>query len=474
MSAVDAGNITVLIADDDSAALNTLQALLRNNGFNIIPAADGQEAWQLAQKENPSLILLDINMPRLSGYEVLKRLKNHAELKYIPVIFLTARAETEEIALGLDLGADDYITKPYRLDEVISRINAFVRLRRLYLELKEAHRETAKLVNELARPYRLDQIVAQSEAMKKIGETIAVVANSCCPVLISGESGVGKELVARALHYESPRREKPFIAKNCAAFQETLLEAELFGHVRGAFTGAVEDKVGLFREADGGTLFLDEVAEMSPLLQAKLLRVLQDGSFMPIGSTKEENVDVRVVAATNKNIKPLIESGQFREDLYYRINVVALEIPALRERREDVLVLASHFLRELCAKRRATEKRFNADAQNMLKAYSWPGNVRELKNAMERLMIFFADLDLIGLAQIERILPGLNPTATSTSKSDELTLQDHLAKVEREFIEQKLNALDWNKSQAAKQLGMSRGSLLNKISQYQLKPRYTK
>ncbi|MCC6931732.1 MAG: sigma-54-dependent Fis family transcriptional regulator [Deltaproteobacteria bacterium] len=470
MSFNDSSAIPVLIADDDSDALQTLKTLLENRGMAVVTAGSGQDAWHLAQKCNPSLILLDINMPKLSGYDVLRKLKAHEELKYIPVIFLTARNEIEEISAGLNLGANDYITKPYRIDELISRINAFIRLRSLYLELKTAHQETGKLVEELARPYRINQIVAKSPQMHVVCDKIKIVANSSCPVLIIGESGVGKELVARALHYESPRRDKRFIAKNCAAFQETLLEAELFGYVKGAFTGALEDRVGLFHEADKGTLFLDEIAEMPPTLQAKLLRVLQDGSFIPIGSTKEEVRDVRIVAATNKDILPLIETKQFREDLYYRINVVTLDIPPLRQRPDDIMNLAQFFLLSLCQKQGLPEKRFAPSVEPALRSYQWRGNVRELKNTIERLLIFFPDQTLVELEHLNQVLPLNSPNPPVAAKG--LTLHEGLATVEKSIIENCLNDCNWNKSQAAKSLGISRSNLLAKIATYSLQPRF--
>ena len=460
---------TILIADDDHDQLTSLQTLLNAHGFKVITASDGQIALDTARAKDLDLIVLDINMPRLSGLEVLRRFKADSQLRYIPVLFVTARAELDDLTKGLDEGADDYITKPYRPDEVISRIKAVLRLKRLYQELKFSHNFNRQLIGDLSAKYSLKELVTNSPKMVPVIEAVQRIIKVDSPVLILGQSGTGKELIAKAIHYNSLRADKPFIIRNCAAFNETLLESELFGYIKGAFTGAIEDRKGIFAAADTGALFLDEVAEMSPSLQAKLLRVIQDGTYSPVGSLKEEHTNVRIIAATNRDLPKLIETEKFREDLYYRLNVVTIELPPLKERREDIPVLAKHFLDNLCNEKGFAKKSLTAEALDMLVNYSWRGNVRELKNEIERLLIFYPDELFI---TAEMLAPRISERSTRETPQLNGTLDEAVQTLEKDMILRELNRTNWNKSESAKRLNISRSSLISKINAYGLKAKY--
>ncbi|NLF25518.1 MAG: sigma-54-dependent Fis family transcriptional regulator, partial [Deltaproteobacteria bacterium] len=379
--------IKILAADDHEESLFALENLLTLNGYEVVRATNGQEAWQLAKSQNPDLALLDVAMPGLDGYQVTKAIKDHPLLKYIPVILVTSKDDLKDVLYGFEQGADDYIKKPYRKEELLSRLRAAMRTRAIYRELQDTTQANRELRRAISAQHSFGSIVGESLEMQAVYSLIEKVAPSDVPVLITGESGTGKELVAKALHSNSPRCEEPFIVQNCSAFNDSLLESELFGHVRGAFTGALRDKRGLFEAADHGTFFLDEVGEMSPSLQAKLLRVLQDGSFISVGSTSIKNVNVRVIAATNRDLQGLIAAGTFREDLYYRLNVVNIKLPPLRERKSDIPLLATHFLARLAVKQEVPTKSLTPEAVRALCDYAWPGNVRELQNEMARLMI---------------------------------------------------------------------------------------
>jgi len=461
-----AENQKVLIADDNDDGRFALSELLKREGYEVLEAENGEVAFERAVQEVPELILLDVIMPKLSGFEVAERLKNHKELRFVPVMMLTGQDKPEDIVRGLNAGADDYLSKPYEPGELLARVKAAFRMRRLYQELSDSEQKNKLLTKELGGRYGLSQLVGESPAIKDVLKLIDKVARADSAVLILGPTGSGKELVARAIHYNSQRAGESFIAQNCAAFNENLLESELFGHLKGSFTGALRDKQGLFEAADGGTLFLDEVGEMSPLLQAKVLRVLQEGVVTPVGGTKEKRVDVRILAATNRDLYKMVEEGAFREDLLYRLNVIQISIPPLKERREDVPLLIQHFLKNTGYGEEGLSL-FSKSTLDILCRYSWRGNVRELENEIERMLILGVDDDELGP---ELISPRIRLAVEKEGKPSNSgsRLKDAVEELEKELLFDSLTRNDWNKSVAAKELGISRSSLIQKVKQYGL------
>src|SRR5262245_17304991 len=404
----------ILVVDDTPANVSVLLELLGREGFKVLVARDGESALEQVQYATPDLILLDVVMPGMDGFETCRRLKADPATREIPVIFMTARSETRDRIEGFTAGAADYVVKPLQHEEVLARVNAHLALRRLTTELRELNRgleskvaeRTAELRSALDEVQRLknrlqaenaylkeelreqhQDIVGGSSRLRETLARLAMVAPTDATVLIAGETGTGKELMARAVHESSRRRDRPMVKLNCAAISAGLVESELFGHVKGAFTGATDKRTGRFELADGGTLFLDEVSELPNDTQVKLLRVLQEQEFEPVGSSKTVRVDVRVIAATNRDLPAEVAAGRFRADLYYRLNVFPLELPALRERREDIAELAKAFLAR--AERRLG-KHFRGiapDALDRLVRHDWPGNVRDLQNTIERAAI---------------------------------------------------------------------------------------
>ena len=407
--AIDLQGAKILLVDDTPANLDVLCALLESEGYDLAMASDGPLALKIAERMQPNLILLDVMMPEMDGYEVCRRLKGDPALADIPVIFITGKVETEDVVSGFDAGGVDYIAKPLRDQEVLARVQTQLRLSRMgrtlarqngelaeknkALEAEIAERKKLKsqltLISEQeAQRWGLEGFVGESATIRKIFNDIRLVQDSpSTSVLITGESGTGKELIARAIHFGSPRREAAFIPVNCASMPGELAESLLFGHVKGAFTGAVEDKPGFFELAHEGTLFLDELGEMPLELQAKLLRVLEDGEVWRVGAREGRKVDVRVVAATNVDLERNIQEGNFRQDLFYRVARFVVDSPPLRERREDIPLLAGHFLRVIAAEMGREVPGFSPEALGKLQAYSFPGNVRELKNIVERGLI---------------------------------------------------------------------------------------
>lgn len=464
-------SVKILAVDDNSEALFALEQLLISRGFAVVTAGSGTETLEKAESEKPDLILLDVVMPEPNGYEVARVLKSDPALRYIPIVLLTGRDELHDIIHGLEQGADDYICKPYQSDELVARVHAALRVKRLYGELREVRSVNRQLQARFEENFSFGNIIGQSPAMTELYNIMAKVVDTDVPVLVTGESGTGKEMVASALHANGPRRDKPFVVQNCSAFNENLLESELFGHVKGAFTGAVKDKQGLFEVADGGTFFLDELGEMSPALQVKLLRVLQDGSFMPVGGTKQKRVDVRIIAATNRDLESMVEKGTFREDLYYRLNVVNLRLPPLRERAGDVPRLVEFFLRKIAERSKQPEKRIDAESMSLLEGYAWPGNIRQLENEVQRACVMVGKDEVITRACLSPVVasgsarPGKIATQVETQGK---TLKQVLDRVERELIEETLARCEGNKSEAARQLGMSRSNLIAKAQEYGL------
>ncbi|MBN8548881.1 MAG: sigma-54-dependent Fis family transcriptional regulator [Deltaproteobacteria bacterium] len=458
----------VLVVDDNEEGLFALEQMLQKHDFATVTASSGQEALKKIESENPDIVLLDVNMPGMDGYEVTRRVKEDAVLRYIPIILVTASDTLESLVQGFELGADDYVRRPFDSSELLARLSSATRKRRLYEELRHSNRLNSELQSRISDQVSFSNIIGGSQVMRELFSLISKIKDSDVSVLITGESGTGKELVASAVHYNSPRRNKPFVVQNCSAFNDNLLESELFGHVRGAFTGAVRDKQGLFEVADGGTFFLDELGEMSAALQVKLLRVLQDGTFTPVGATKAKKVDVRIIAATNRDLKQMVAAGTFREDLYYRLNVVNLKLPALRERRVDIPLLASFFLQKIADKSKQAPKHLSPDALRLLSDYDWPGNIRELQNEIERLALMAGGETEIGAALVASHIAQKSTGGPTQGKRLEGNLKDALENLEKNMILAALEQVDGNKSEAAKNLGISRSNLIAKVKAYGL------
>jgi two-component system, NtrC family, nitrogen regulation response regulator NtrX len=449
---------TILIVDDEEGIRTSLAGILEDEGYRTIAAADGIEALTICARELPGLVLLDIWMPGIDGIETLKRLREqHASLN---VIMMSGHGTIETAVRSTKLGAYDFIEKPLSLEKVVVTVENALAMNRL----KE---ENASLRGLVVKNH---EMIGRSPAMLQLREQIGMVAPTNASVLITGENGTGKELVARSVHFHSQRRDKPFIEINCAAIPEELIESELFGHERGAFTGAVAQKKGKFDLADGGTLFLDEIGDMSLKTQAKVLRILQEKKFERVGGTRTLEVDVRIVAATNKLLDEEIKNGAFREDLYYRLNVVPFKVPPLRERRDDIALLAGHFLDSYCRREGRELKRIMPDALEAMKHYDWPGNVRELKNIVERLVIMTpgGTITLNHLPDYIRADNGSRDAGGGKLDSvlELSSLREAREEFEREFIIQKLEEHDWNVSRTAEAIELERSNLHRKIKSY--------
>lgn len=452
---------TILVVDDEANYLTVMQALLEEAGYEVLTALSGAEALKIAVQSDLDVVLTDMKMPKMNGIELLDELKRL--YPDIPVIIMTAYGTVEKAVEAMKKGAFDYILKPFKNEEILVTIAKALEHRHLLLKNR-------LLSQDLDKKYGLLNIVGESRAIQEILALVKRVAGSKATVLISGESGTGKELIARAIHQLSPRAGKTFISVNCAALTETLLESELFGHERGAFTHAVAMRKGRFELADGGTLFLDEVAEMSPALQVKLLRVLQEMEFERVGGTRTIKVDVRVVAATNKDLKEEVEAGRFREDLYYRLNVVHLHIPPLRQRPEDIPLLATHFLKKYAVENARGEVRLSPEAMKLLVQYSWPGNVRELENVMERAVILCSDNVIT-----PNDLPGELGASRPEPKVDidlfiplGKPLPEALEQIEEQMIRRALEASGQVQVRAAEMLGITKSLLQYKLKKYHL------
>jgi DNA-binding NtrC family response regulator len=441
----------VLLIDDDPRVRASLKMVLEPL-YDILQAGDGDEGLEMFRKHEPDLILLDVILPGTDGLAVLHTLRQ--ESKRTPVIMLTGTKSVKTAVDAMKLGAADYLSKPFDVDElriVIDRV----------LNSSELEREVKQLRAQVVQRYAFHNLIGKSQGMQEIYSKIEQVADSRTTVLITGESGTGKELVAKALHYNSSRRDRPFIALNCAALPETLIESELFGHEKGSFTDATARRVGQFELAHTGTLFLDELGDLSPLTQAKLLRVIQEREFTRIGGVQSIKVDVRIVAATNKNLDDLVRKGQFREDLYYRINVIALFLPPLRERGEDIPLLAKHFLEKRLEEERRPRIEFGKDALELLTRYPWPGNVRELENFVEQAFIWSQQASQINPEHLPTLM---KIDSRSTSLRDDtlagrMSLEKAVMEFEREIILDALKRTNYVQTHAANLLGISRRML---------------
>jgi DNA-binding NtrC family response regulator len=442
-----------------------ITALLELEGYRVIPAHSGTEARRILEidrqkgpeYETPvELILLDVMLGDTDGREICREIKRDEEMRFIPVIILTVRSGLQDKIDSLDIGADDYLTKPFINEELLAKIRVMLRIKDLHDELKREKNKNILLTQALEKRFSFGNIVGKNARMQEIYDLISNISKTDSNVLIQGESGTGKELIARAIHFNSHRKSKPFIVANCSAYSQNLLESELFGHEKGAFTGAIRRKIGRFEMAQGGTVFLDEIGEISPPTQILLLRVLQDHRFERVGGEETLEVDVRIIAATNKNLMEEMKKGTFREDLYYRLNVIPIFIPPLRERRDDVLLLASSFLRKFSLEKGKEVVDFSPEVLEIIMAHSWPGNVRELENVIDHAVI---------LTKNEQIMPGDLPQYLrqhSLSSEEIASLRDH----EKTLIIKTLKETNWNKYQAAKRLKINRSTLYGKIKRY--------
>lgn len=449
----------ILVIDDDSSLRRVLEYNLQEAGYQVQSAAGGEEGLRLFAEEAPALVITDMKMPGMDGMQVLKRIK--ADSPDTPVIMITAFGTVDIAVEAMKIGAYDYITKPFNRDELRMTVAKALQFTGLTAENK-------RLKSELADRADFRTIVGTSREMERVFDVVRKVADSDASVLITGESGTGKELVARSIHTQSNRKNAPFVAINCAAIPRDLLESELFGHVRGAFTGAIKDKIGKFQLADGGTLFLDEVGDLPVELQPKLLRALQERVVEPVGGTGVQKLDVRVVAATNLDIDTALASGSFREDLYYRLSVIPIHLPSLRERREDIALLIRYF----CTKHGAERVKFDPGAMAILTAYRWPGNVRELENLVERLLIMRGS-DTITRDDLPAKICTVPESGAVHRPGRVINLPEDgysLEQLEREVVVESLERTEWNQTAAAKFLRIPRHTLLYRIEKYGIVP----
>ena len=451
-------SIKILVADDESSHRQMIEAVLTAEGYEVTQAEDGQAAISAVEEKFYDLVIMDVRMPNVDGIQALQKIKQISP--DIPVIIMTAYASVGSAVEALKSSAYDYLIKPLDIDELKILVAKALRFHQL-------EQENIYLKERLNDRFDFSNIIGRSPSMTKLFETVALVAPSAATVLIAGESGTGKELIANAIHQNSPRKDQPFIKVNCAALPETLLESELFGHEKGAFTGAIARKQGRFQLAHNSSIFLDEVAEMAPTTQAKILRVLQEREFEPVGSTQTIKVDTRVIVATNKNLEKEIQEGRFREDLYYRLNVVTVDVPPLRQRREDIPLLADFFLKQYAEKNRRPIEGFTPRATDLLMRHDWPGNVRELENIIERAVI---------MARGEMITPMEFPIDLQNLDEDlkasriDLTPGRSLKEVEKVVILRTLEEVEGNRTHAARILGISRRTLQLKLKEYGINP----
>ncbi len=448
----------ILLIDDEKNYLLVLETLLLDEGYAVTAINDPETALAFLDESEVDVVVTDMKMPRLSGRDVLERVKKN--WPHLPVLIMTAFGSIESAVEVMKYGAFDYITKPFANDELLLSLHNAV-------ELSTAHRQYRLLQEAMEVRYGTHQIIGRSRGIRDVLTMVERAAPSKSTVLITGESGTGKELVARAVHVSSPRKDAPFVSVNCMALNQGVLESELFGHEKGSFTGATAMRRGRFEQAHGGTLFLDEIAELTPDLQVKLLRVLQEKRFERVGGSEELEVDIRVVAATNKDLLKLVEQGQFRDDLYYRLNVVEVHLPPLRERREDIPLLVAHFAESFAKENEITTKVFSSGALNYLTGYEWPGNIRQLQNVVERCTVLVQSNSI----QVDNLPPEIrDEEAQFKSAVDllpvQLDLADTLEKIEAALIRRALVRAEFVQVKAADLLGISKSLLQYKLKKY--------
>jgi two-component system response regulator AtoC len=446
----------VLVIDDEPNMRHMLTVVLEKAGYAVAGAADGLDALSLLENTVFDLILCDMRMPRMDGLAFLRHVTERGI--NTTTIVMSAYGTIDTAVEAMKLGAADYISKPFKPDEIILKLSQIE-------ERRQLREENLRLRDALQETFSFQNMVAKSKAMRKIFETIRKIADYKTTVLITGESGTGKELIAKAIHYNGARKNKPMVAVNCGGLPESLLESELFGHVKGAFTDAARDKTGLFQEASRGTLFLDEIGELPLSLQVKLLRVLQDEMVRPLGSTESHKVDVRIIAATGANLAEKVKEGSFRDDLFYRINVLLIEVPALRDRKEDIQLLVNHFIEKFQKRLKKNLKGIRPEALQVLLDYPWPGNVRELENVIERTMVLTERSEI----HVDE-LPDKIQTAPASVEAlwpcKEISLKTNIMSLEKALIRKALQETDNNRTRTARLLGISHPTLLSKMKTY--------
>ena len=458
----------ILVADDEEIVIQSCLRVLSGGGFQVDAARDGLEALKAIDENGYDVLILDIKMPKMNGMEVLQRVKEaHPD---IDVIMITGLHEIETAVAAMKLGAFDYLPKPFEPEElelVVAR--AF--------ERRQLLQENISLKSEVSAKYRFENIIGSSPQMQAVYRLIARCAPTNSTVILRGESGTGKELIARAIHYNSLRKDRPFVTVDCTALSESLLESELFGHVKGSFTGAISNKKGLFETADGGTLFLDEIGNISLSTQAKLLRFVEEREFKAVGDTRVQTVNIRLITATNKDLESMVADGNFRDDLYYRINIFPIEIPPLRERRDDIPPLAFHFLKKFRSEAEHEVREFSAGAMNLLMNLDWPGNVRELENVVHRGVIL-ASGEVIRqghLVNIVDMLPRVDLDVPRTSEDlkriKKIARQKSVENVEKLFVLGALKRNGWNVTRSAEETGMQRSNLQALMKKYDIRIR---
>ena len=459
----------ILVVDDEMIVCESCKRILEEEGYEVATALSGKEAFEKMKTHPFDIVITDLKMPEIDGMEVLRTLRK--EYPDSIIIMITGFSTVETAVEAMKLGAFDYIPKPFTPDEVSIVVKKAIEKKSLMLE-------NIYLRQELQGKYGFHNIVGKSKKMQEIYRIIAKVAMTDSTVLIYGQSGTGKELIARAIHFNSPRREKQFVPVDCAVLSENLLESELFGHVRGSFTGAVTTKPGLFEVADGGTVFLDEIGNISLSIQAKLLRVLQEREFTPVGGTKAKKVDIRLIAATNKDLEKMIKEEVFREDLYYRLNIVPIYLPTLKERQEDIPLLAVHFLKKYAEEMGKTVKGFTPEAMEKLMRYPWPGNVRELENVIERTVVMIDDemvrvehLILPGQQEKEVLENQIPMTSEELKEIKKQMREKAVEEIERAFVLSALERHQWNVTRAAEEVGMLRPNFQALMRKYNLRAR---
>ncbi len=456
---------TILIVDDEPNYLVILSELLNEEGFETLTADNGRKALKIAKNTDLDLVMTDMKMPDVDGFSLMKSIKEYNQ--HLPVIMITAYGEVEKAVKAMRLGAYNYLTKPFNNDELVASINKAI-------EHYSLIKENLHLRQQIQTRYSFDKIIGKNRSMQEIYNLIERVAPTPTTLMISGESGTGKELVAKATHFNSPRKKAPFISVNCAALPESLLESEFFGHEKGAFTGAVNLRKGKFEAADGGTIFLDEIGEMALPLQAKLLRIIQEKQFERVGGNKPISVDVRIITATNKDLKEEVDKKRFREDLYYRLNVINIKLPALRERSDDIPLLADHFIQKYAKQAGRPGLHFSQEALKFLTTLPWEGNVRELENTIERASI---------LCQNDQITPeDVHPDSTGSISIDweenidlnqfipnDAKLPEVLNEIEGKMVKRALAETNFVQTKAAKILGITKSLLQYKMRKFKIK-----
>jgi two-component system response regulator PilR (NtrC family) len=453
----------ILVVDDEESIREFLEIMLRKEGYEVTAAADGAIAQDLLAKKSFDMVISDLQMPKVTGLELLKFVKD----SYPNLVFMmiTAFGTTENAVEAMKMGAYDYLTKPFKIDEV--RINVANALRAQNLEV-----ENRVLKKEMQKEYGFQNMIGNSEAMHRIFDLIKRVSTAPTNVLITGESGTGKEVVAKAIHFNGPLKEKPFITVNCGAIPEALMESEMFGHKKGSFTSAIADKAGLFEAADGGSLFLDEVGELPLSIQVKLLRALQERVIRRVGATEDIKVEVRIIAATNRNLENMVKDGSFRQDLFYRLNVINIHTPALRDRRDDIPMLAAHFLKKYNDRMNKNIATISVEAMDMMKKYDYPGNVRELENLIERTVALEAGSSILP----ESLPPFVStPTGRKLASSQEIEITEEgvdldkiVGQIEKELIVKAIHVAGGTKKRAAKLLNITFRSMRYRVEKYNL------